>query len=193
MLVCIPGLPGSGKTTLSNRLLALLTAPDRKPEANAANQPGVTYLHPGKHAWAMGLVQTQHATRAQLLSVPDLTSSFLTAIEEALDKGSAIVDGFPRTKEQAQELIKKAWEVIIVHLIFPKENEMAYSIARQEKRVQEDGVTVERKNSSQTTLALEHDQGAIDEFLSRNEHVITIDALLPAATIEAMVIRALDW
>lgn len=177
MLVLVLGLPGSGKSTLSRRL----------------EKRGWLYLHPGKHARAKGWVSTAHATRAELLAVKGLAESFIEVVKAVVDGRSVVVDGFPRSKEQATLLLQSGLSFTVVHLEFPAGSEKQLSVARQEKRVKQDGVTVPSGIlEQQTELGLQHDQPAIDALLAANPSLVKVDALLSADEVEARVLAALE-
>jgi adenylate kinase family enzyme len=177
MLVLVLGLPGSGKSTLSRRL----------------EKRGWLYLHPGKHARAKGWVSTAHATRAELLAVKGLAESFIDAVKAAVEAGSVVVDGFPRSQEQAALLLQSGLSFTGVHLEFPAGSEKQLSVARQEKRVKEDGVTVpDGILEQQTELGLLHDRPAIEAILAASPSVVKVDALLSADEVEALVLAALE-
>lgn len=184
MLICILGLPGSGKSTLAKRLESRL--------ADIGITPGaVSYLHPGRHAAAMGWVP-KYPSRAQLAAVPHLTDSFMAVVEEALKRGIVITDGFPRTVEQARLLVGKKLDVVVVNLVFPKGKEVEMSIARQQKRIKDDGVIVPPSEvEEQTAFAFENDLPATIELVANCSTIIEVDALLSEAEVEEVVVKAL--
>lgn len=198
MLICVLGLPGSGKSTLSKRLLERLQTPPEENETPSAGQKSsskqrkaVAYLHPGRYAASMGWVP-RYASRAQLAQVPQLNERFMEALGAALDAGDVITDGFPRTEEQARLLLAAGWKVTVVHLVFPAGREVELSIARQEKRIKDDGVVVPRSEvEEQTSFAMKVDQAAADLMLQSGCRVLTIDALLSESEVEALVLGQL--
>ncbi len=184
MLICILGLPGSGKSTLAKRLEARL-------KSEGITDGAVSYLHPGRYAVAMGWVP-KYPSRAQLAAVAHLTSSFMGAVEEALKKGIAITDGFPRTVEQARLLAERKLDVVVVNLVFPHGKEVEMSIARQEKRIKDDGVTVPRSEvEEQTAFALANDMLATNELVCSCSTTVEVDALMSEAEVEEAVVKAL--
>lgn len=187
MLICVLGLPGSGKSTLAKRLEKRMQA-----LGTAGGERVVSYLHPGRYAFAMGWVP-QYASRETLAAVPHLTGSFLRLVEEALGKGDVVTDGFPRTVEQTRLLLQKNFEVVIVNLVFPQGRAVELSIARQEKRIKDDGVTVPLSEvEEQTTFALEHDLRAANELMASGLPTISVDAMLSEQEVEDEVVKALQ-
>ncbi len=176
MLVCVLGLPGSGKSTLLRAL---------------AGRLGAQVLHPGRHAREKGLVDSGFPSRAELLAVPNLTESLLSAIAK-LAPDLVLLDGFPRSREQAKKLVATGWSLLVIHLVFPADEELEWSVARQDQRVRADGVFIERRElETQTRLAMEHDIGAVDELTLRGATIVEIDATQDASAVEASVLRLL--
>ncbi len=178
-LVCILGLPGSGKSTLVKRLVKRL---------------GAQFLHPGKHARSVGLVDSAFPSREDLLKAePALSQSFLEACGSALDDaGHVVVDGYPRTESQSHLLYERGWDLIGFHLVLPSDREQELSVSRQAERVLRDGVTVESAHlEKQYTLAKEHDAPAIEVLRNLGVRLVEVDALLSADEVEAAVLQAL--
>lgn len=184
MLICVLGLPGSGKSTLSKRLEQSLKA--------LRQGSNIAYLHPGRFAAAQGWVP-RYASRAQLAAVPQLNERFMEALGAALAVGDVVTDGFPRTVEQAQLLLASGWETTVVHLVFPAGREVELSIARQEKRIKDDNVVVPRSEvEEQTDFAMKVDQLAADMMLrSPQNRIITVDAMLGEDEVEKFVLKQL--
>lgn len=188
MLICVLGLPGSGKSTLAQRLETRLRESAGSITGGAAT---VHYLHPGRYAYAMGWVP-RYASRAQLAAVPHLTDAFLDLLAESLSTGEVVTDGFPRTVEQARLLAAKNFDVVIVNLVFPRGQEVELSIARQLKRIADDGVTVPTSEvEEQTSFALANDQPAANELIAGGLPTVSVDALLSESEVEEEVVKAL--
>lgn len=176
MIICIVGLPGSGKSTLSRKLSQRLEAP---------------VLHPGKFAFAQGIVASPFTSRSELLAVEQLSERFLGAVGNAVtEHGTVILDGFPRTREQAKKLVETGWELKVVHLMFPAGQATELSVARQEQRVKADGVSVERSHlQQQAELGSEHDLAAIDELSVSGIAIGEVDAMQAADEVELRAMR----
>jgi adenylate kinase family enzyme len=164
MILTVLGLPGAGKSTLAQALEKKLSA---------------FYAHPGRYAVAAGLVDNQHPGREELAAIPGLTEDFLAHLSEHVRGSSIVMDGFPRTREQAKKLVETGWNVHAIHLVFSPGQERELSIDRQQKRVDEEGVADIVEHSvlvSQTDFAIEHDLAAIEELRSSGVTIIDIDA-----------------
>src|SRR5262249_5944244 len=97
VLICVLGMAGTGKTALTRALAAKLKA---------------TRLHPGQYAWEKGFVATRFPSRAQLLAAPGLADSFLEAAGRQSSAGLVLLDGFPRSEEQARMLAATRWKPV---------------------------------------------------------------------------------
>jgi len=177
MLILILGLPGVGKTTVLARLCQRL---------------GASSLHPGKHAWLSGLSDRQFLSRQELLKIPGLSRSFIAAVGRALSAGPLVLDGFPRTVEQARMLSETGWNLNVFHLVFPAGRELELSVLRQRERMQRDQVPVDRKQlEAECQLAMEHDAQAIELLNQLGHRVTVIDAMLPPDEVESAILSAL--
>lgn len=179
MRVCILGMSGCGKSTLVRRLAQRLAA---------------RVLHPGRFAIKRGLVKSAFPSRKELLAVPQLTEAFLSEIRSTDDGGIQLLEGFPRSREQARELVASGLSVIVVHLVFPAGQEEQWSVARQQKRVREDGVEAIVPHSElveQARVGLEHDLPAVAVLKESGIEVMDVDALLPPDEVEAAVLKLL--
>ncbi len=180
MLISLLGLPGSGKSTLARALEKRL---------------GAIYAHPGKFAVATGLIDNPFPQREELVAIANLTEKFLAHVKSALAQSVVVVDGFPRTREQARKLVETGWKMQVVHLVFPAGKETDMSVARQQKRVDDEGVAdiVERSSlESQTSFAMEHDLGAVDQLRLLGVTVVEIDATQSVEAVLAQACAALN-
>lgn len=122
LLVIILGLPGAGKTTQVRRL----------------KKKGFVGLHPGKFAYLQGLTLSQTPSREELLAIPGLTQAFLNKVDSVLKDQSVVLDGFPRSSEQAVTLdrlaLERKWMIKVIYLCFPAGQELCLSIERQSSR-----------------------------------------------------------
>lgn len=177
MVICVLGLPGAGKTTLVRRLKGRLSAPS---------------LHPGRHAVEKGLVQSAHPSREELLAVPGLAESFISRVLEVDDDGDVLIDGFPRSVEQARLLVQACDDLIVIHLVFPEGDEGDASVSRQKKRLAADSVTFPDEHlERQCELAIENDLPAIEELKRLGANVIVIDATLSEEDVERLALKHL--
>ncbi len=174
MIVCVLGMAGSGKSTLTRALAARL---------------GGVRMHPGQFAWDKRLVATPFPSRADLLAVPQLTELFLQAVAEASLSTPVFVDGFPRNCEQARKLVESGLQPAIVHLKFPAGQEIEWSVARQEVRIKAENVSIERCHlEQQAHLAFEHDLAAVDELRKLGMPVLDLDALAAPGDNERLIL-----
>jgi adenylate kinase family enzyme len=179
MQACILGMPGCGKSTLVRRLAAL---------------PHTRVLHPGRFAIKRGMVSSAFPSRRELLAVPGLTEAMLDEIVRAEDGEILLIEGFPRSPEQARKLLSANLKIIVVHLAFPAGEEAKWSVERQKKRVREDGVehiVPHRELVEQTQFGLDYDLPAVYELKSGGMQVVDVDAMLPPDAVEAAVLRVL--
>lgn len=178
MLVCILGLPGAGKTTLIRALAATF---------------GAEVLHPGQYAKQRQLVASQHPSRAELLVVAGLTESILEYLAQRCD-GLVLLDGFPRSRRQAATLLEsELGELLVIHLVFPVEDAVRWSVQRQSQRIQSEGVVIPvARLEEQVELALQHDLAAIGELAAGGARILEIDARQSAVDVEKQAIAAIS-
>lgn len=172
------GLPGCGKSTLFRQLL---------------NSPGTIGMHPGRHAVDAGLVTSTHPSRGELLAVEtQLTDSFLQALSVAILSGAVvIVDGFPRTEQQAQKLFDMGWELKVFHLVFPAGRETELSVERQAQRMRSEGLTPDLDSlADQCRLGMLHDETAIRRLKDLGVQVVEIDAMLAPEDVLSLVVSS---
>lgn len=178
MVILILGLPGSGKSTLVRAL--------------KAHYGGIA-LHPAKHAHRAGLTNDKRISRRQMLKISGLAESFVHAIGEALQKGVVIIDGFPRTEEQARLLQKQGWSLYVVALQFPPGQEQHWSIARQEERLRKEGVVFPREQVvEQFEIAMANDQQALELLQQLGCTFICVDATASAEEVLHRTISSIE-
>jgi adenylate kinase len=180
--ILLVGAPGSGKGTQAQLLSEKL---------------GLTHLSSGdllrhhiKTETSIGKTVKEYVARGDL--VPDATvmDMLRKPVLEATEKGGYILDGFPRTLDQAEKAYETARELgvaveVACHLDVPEEDLVARLLARG--RGSEDTEDVIRHRlevyQEQTLPML--------DYYAQREQLITVDGTQPVEDVNAELLRGL--
>lgn len=174
--IVLLGAPGSGKGTLGDRL---------------AGELGLPHLSTGDLLRAEAAAGIGHGRRVApylergALVPDDLTDAVVgPALAEARERGGYVLDGYPRTVDQAEHL---ADDVVVVHLALPDEVARRRLAGRAEGRADDaDPAVIDRR------LAVYHAQTApLLDLYRRRGALVTVDGNQPPDEVAAAVLAAL--
>jgi adenylate kinase family enzyme len=166
------GPPGCGKSVLLKKL---------------RNRFSLEPVHMGTFARSLGDVSPENEERSatgELLEGYD--ERLLERISGCRD-AAILLDGFPRSIEQAEKLLlaarRDAWTPIVVHLSFPEGAEVRFSLSRQHGRLvaKSKGGEIDREEERRAILkikrASEIDVFVVEALRLAGVEVIELDAL----------------
>ena len=175
--IVLVGFPGSGKTTVNSAL---------------EERYGAKRLRVKQVAREAGIETEGARTRGALIEGAD--QAFVDECVSLAGKGELLVlDGFPRSVEQALVLLEAGIKPLVFHMFFPLEEEVRSSILRQahrdaEKGAVEKGVVVSFDHYlNKIERAVEQDQAALNFLQACHIPVFSISSML---AIEEMVFAA---
>jgi len=153
-VLCFLGLPGTGKTTQINEIKNVL---------------GAEVIHAGKLAKRSGV--PYEAARSKGALIEGIDEMVLDEVEEQ-ELSHVILDGFPRSKAQAQKLMERArekgWDLNIFHFTFSEGQEVQSSFDRQMSRdaIEKPGEDHTSRIVGKITRSVRQDVSAISHLTS---------------------------